>query len=101
MEQIELFTVESPCRGVCKTSSKGFCVGCLRSREERFHWHSMTNVDKRKTIQRCKGRWQKLLKACEVRIEEETRSRHHLPYGMSEADIQLSLEHIDDVNDQK
>lgn len=41
MEQIELFHIESPCRGVCQSSAKGFCKGCLRSREERFRWHSM------------------------------------------------------------
>lgn len=80
MEQIELFHVQSPCRGICQSSNKGFCKGCLRSREERFHWHEMPDEDKRKVLTLCKNRWQRLLKAKQDRLAAE--SQTNLPYGM-------------------
>jgi len=44
MEQIELFTIESPCRGCgVRNSKKGFCKGFLRSRDERFHLVFVSN----------------------------------------------------------
>ncbi|EAQ65641.1 hypothetical protein MED121_08753 [Marinomonas sp. MED121] len=83
MEQIELFHVESPCRGVCQSSKKGFCKGCLRSREERFHWHEMQDEDKRKVLTLCQHRWQRLLKARQDRLNAVDTS---LPYGMQGED---------------
>ncbi|WP_341502981.1 DUF1289 domain-containing protein [Gallaecimonas sp. GXIMD4217] len=56
MEQLEFFDIPSPCRGVCQADSRGYCLGCLRSREERFHWHQLSNAQKRKVIQLCEQR---------------------------------------------
>lgn len=53
MSQIELFEIPSPCVGVCQSDSRGFCKGCLRSREERFDWLYYTNEQKRDVIRRC------------------------------------------------
>jgi uncharacterized protein len=39
VDQLELFDLPNPCIGVCQSNSRGYCVGCLRSREERFNWH--------------------------------------------------------------
>ncbi|MEH8017114.1 DUF1289 domain-containing protein [Rheinheimera muenzenbergensis] len=39
MDQLELFDLPNPCIGVCQSNSRGYCIGCLRSREERFNWH--------------------------------------------------------------
>ncbi|MEW5682541.1 MAG: DUF1289 domain-containing protein [Pseudomonadota bacterium] len=39
MDQLELFDLPNPCVGVCQSNSRGYCMGCLRSREERFNWH--------------------------------------------------------------
>ncbi|MFD1384459.1 DUF1289 domain-containing protein [Rhodanobacter aciditrophus] len=86
MEQIELFHIESPCRGVCQSSAKGFCKGCLRSREERFHWHTMGEVERRQVIQLCKTRWQRLLKARQERLDMSTEK--DLPYGMEGEEVQ-------------
>lgn len=83
--QIELFPVDSPCRGVCESSRKGFCKGCLRSRDERFYWHSLNDEDKRKVLQLCKQRRQRLLRARqEKQMADEEAS---LPYGMEEQDL--------------
>ncbi|MBQ9601237.1 MAG: DUF1289 domain-containing protein [Neisseriaceae bacterium] len=43
MEQSELFHIESPCVGVCQVNNKGYCLGCLRSRNERLYWHTFSN----------------------------------------------------------
>ena len=80
MEQIELFQVESPCRGICESSSKGYCKGCLRNREERFHWHEMDDTQKRQVIQLCRSRWQRIMRARQERLLQQ--SDKDLPYGM-------------------
>ena len=82
MEQIELFVIESPCRGVCENSKKGFCKGCLRSREERFHWFSLSNEDRHQVLDLCKQRRARLLKARQDRLEAD--SAKELPYGMED-----------------
>ena len=43
MEQPDFFPIPSPCIGVCEANAKGYCKGCLRSREERLYWHQMTD----------------------------------------------------------
>ncbi|WP_233009121.1 DUF1289 domain-containing protein [Rheinheimera faecalis] len=40
MDQLELFDLPNPCIGVCENNSRGYCLGCLRSRDERFNWHN-------------------------------------------------------------
>jgi len=42
-DQIEMFEIDNPCIGVCQSNKKGYCFGCLRSREERQLWLRMTN----------------------------------------------------------
>lgn len=39
MDQLELFEIANPCIGVCQSNNRGYCLGCLRSRDERFNWH--------------------------------------------------------------
>ena len=85
MEQIELFTIESPCRGVCENSKTGFCKGCLRSREERFHWFSLTNEARHHVLDLCKQRRARLIKARQDRLEAD--SAKALPYGMEDDPI--------------
>ncbi|WP_426416475.1 DUF1289 domain-containing protein [Aestuariirhabdus sp. LZHN29] len=55
-EQFELFNIDSPCRGVCTTNSRGYCVGCLRSRDERFNWNQMTQAQRADVMGLCKRR---------------------------------------------
>ena len=51
--QLEFFDVPSPCIGICQSDTKGFCLGCLRTREERQNWINLSNDDKQKVIKRC------------------------------------------------
>ncbi len=56
MSQLELFQIPSPCIGLCENGPNGYCVGCFRSREERFGWSQLPNDTKRKVIKLCKMR---------------------------------------------
>lgn len=51
--QLEFFDVPSPCIGICQSDDKGYCMGCMRTREERQQWISLTSDDKQKVIKRC------------------------------------------------
>ena len=55
-EQLEFFPVPSPCRGLCQTDTRGYCVGCFRSREERFGWMTFTDTQKRNILRLCQQR---------------------------------------------
>lgn len=51
--QLDFFDIPSPCRGVCKSDSKGYCQGCFRTRDERFGWIDFTKTEKQKVIKLC------------------------------------------------
>lgn len=56
MDQIEFFDIPSPCKCVCETDKQGYCIGCNRSREERFDWLSYTDKQKKKVLRLCQQR---------------------------------------------
>lgn len=51
--QLEFFDVPSPCVGVCQSNEKGYCLGCMRTRDERKEWSTLDNGSKQKVIKRC------------------------------------------------
>jgi len=51
--QLEFFDVPSPCIGICQSDTKGFCLGCMRTREERRNWTNLDSDNKQKVIKRC------------------------------------------------
>lgn len=63
IDQGELFDIPSPCRGICTANNRGYCKGCFRSREERFHWHEFSNFHKQLIINACEKRRLKVLAA--------------------------------------
>lgn len=56
-EQLEFFPVPSPCRGICQADARGYCRGCLRSREERFNWNRFSDAQKRDVLRLCRQRY--------------------------------------------
>lgn len=62
-QQLEFFDIPSPCRGICQADDRGFCRGCLRSREERFGWMSMSDAQKREVLRLCRQRFLRLQRA--------------------------------------
>ncbi|EGU37844.1 Fe-S protein [Vibrio ichthyoenteri ATCC 700023] len=59
MEQLEFFSIPSPCVGVCSVDEKGYCHGCMRKREERFNWLSMDAAQKLHVIKLCRQRYRR------------------------------------------
>lgn len=55
-EQLEFFEIPSPCIGVCESGPRGFCKGCLRSRDERLYWLQVNDATKRQIINACNRR---------------------------------------------
>ena len=83
-KQFELFNIPNPCIGVCQSNSKGYCVGCLRSRDERFNWHLKTPQEQRKIIQllaRRKARIAQQLRANKHALDEAQTSASASPQG--------------------
>lgn len=62
-QQLEFFDIPSPCRGICQADERGFCRGCLRSREERFGWTQMNDAQKRDVLRLCRQRYLRLQRA--------------------------------------
>ncbi|MGL4612721.1 MAG: DUF1289 domain-containing protein [Shewanella sp.] len=75
MEQLTFFEIPSPCIGVCQTDDRGYCQGCLRSRDERFHWLLLTNAQKYNVIRLCNQRRRRrqlaALKVMQSHLEQE------------------------------
>jgi uncharacterized protein len=61
MEQIEIFEIPSPCKGICQVNTRGYCKGCYRSRDERFAWNALNNEQKRKVILLCQQRYKRYI----------------------------------------
>ncbi|RUO36283.1 DUF1289 domain-containing protein [Aliidiomarina sanyensis] len=49
-DQIELFELPNPCIGVCESGPRGYCRGCLRSRDERFNWHEKPEAERARIL---------------------------------------------------
>ncbi|MDR3433792.1 MAG: DUF1289 domain-containing protein [Rouxiella aceris] len=62
-QQLEFFEIPSPCRGICQSGPNGYCHGCFRSREERFGWLTMSDVEKRQVLRLCHQRFLRLKRA--------------------------------------
>lgn len=65
MSQLEFFDIPSPCIGVCESNNRGYCKGCLRSRDERLYWLQFSPAQKREVIRLCQQRRQRVLRARE------------------------------------
>jgi len=62
-EQLEFFPLQSPCRGICQMDDRGFCRGCMRTRDERFNWQHFSDSQKRQVLRLCHQRLLRKLRA--------------------------------------
>ena len=70
-EQLEFFPVPSPCRGICQSDERGYCRGCMRSRDECFNWQHFTNTQKQEVLRLCRQRLLRKLRATKPSSAEE------------------------------
>lgn len=75
IDQGELFHTPNPCRSICTVNNKGFCKGCFRSREERFHWHEFTEYQKHLVVQLCQVREKRVEAARHKKLLKEAQER--------------------------
>jgi predicted Fe-S protein YdhL (DUF1289 family) len=75
IDQGEFFQTPNPCRSICTVNNKGFCKGCFRSREERFHWHDFTEYQKHLVVQICQGREKRVDAARHKKILQEAQAK--------------------------
>lgn len=71
MEQLEFFDIPSPCINVCQVNAKGYCMGCFRTRDERFYWQQLSNSQKREVLRACRFRRFKAFKEKLAQKEEK------------------------------
>lgn len=46
-----MFTVESPCTGICRIDPRGeFCLGCKRTLDEIADWPMLNDAEKRAVL---------------------------------------------------
>ncbi|MEH0833826.1 DUF1289 domain-containing protein [Pectobacterium cacticida] len=62
-EQLELFAVSNPCRGICQLDKRGYCYGCFRNRNERFSWSQMSDAQKQDVLRLCRQRMKRSLRS--------------------------------------
>ncbi len=71
MEQLEFFSVPSPCVGICTTDARGYCQGCMRKREERFNWLKFSPDQQRHIIKLCRQRYRRKMNKGKVANKTE------------------------------
>jgi predicted Fe-S protein YdhL (DUF1289 family) len=70
MIQMQFFDVPSPCIGICQSDSRGYCIGCYRTRDERQGWITFSSDTKQRIIKRAIQRKKRI----------DGRYRSHEPY---------------------
>jgi predicted Fe-S protein YdhL (DUF1289 family) len=75
IDQGEFFHTPNPCRSICTVNNKGFCKGCFRSREERFHWNEFSEYQKHLVVQICYGREKKVEAARRKKMLQEAQAK--------------------------
>ena len=70
-EQLEFFPIQSPCRGICQSDEKGFCRGCMRTRDERFNWQAMSDAQKQDVLRLCRQHWLRRMRAAKAQPDDE------------------------------
>lgn len=71
MSQLEFFDIPSPCIGVCEVNNRGYCKGCLRSRDERLYWLQLSNTQKREVVRLCQQRKARIERARAAALEAQ------------------------------
>lgn len=83
MQQLEIFSIDSPCKGVCQVNNRGYCRGCYRSREERHHWNQFSDAQKRHVNLLCQQRYKRFLQ----RKRAEQEAQQNKPNSQGELDF--------------
>lgn len=101
MEQLSFFSIPSPCVGVCQSDAKGYCLGCLRSRDERFNWMSFSELQKQDVIRLCVQRKRRrlyaLYKAKQQQVQQQQASIN-TQFDFNDVDENITLDDLDQLD---
>ncbi|WP_432467382.1 DUF1289 domain-containing protein [Agarivorans sp. Z349TD_8] len=75
MEQLEIFDIPNPCRGICQTNSRGLCLGCFRSRQERFAWQTLDSSQQQNILRLSKQRRQRYIRKQRQLLAEQAKQQ--------------------------
>nr|WP_105666100.1 DUF1289 domain-containing protein [Cronobacter dublinensis] len=56
---------------MCQSDERGYCRGCMRSRDERFNWQKMSDSQKQEVLRLCRQRMLRKLRATRPDPDEE------------------------------
>ena len=70
-EQLEFFPIQSPCRGICQVDERGYCRGCMRTRDGRFNWQTFSDTQKQEVLRLCRQRLLRKIRANKAGEAEE------------------------------
>ncbi|WP_320821136.1 DUF1289 domain-containing protein [Thalassolituus sp.] len=98
IDQGELFSIPSPCQGICEVNNRGYCKGCLRNRTERFHWLEFTAYQQQLIINNCEKRRQKIIASRNAIDVEEELDIPQFDLFTSRAELRLAVDKPDVVS---
>lgn len=102
--QLEFFDVPSPCVGICQSDEKGYCLGCMRTRDERQNWQALDSDKKQKVIKLCIQRKKRKDKKAYTnaleneQVLKETQEEVNLQPSLLDPPSKPKLEHSDDLD---
>lgn len=47
---MDMRTITNPCIGMCQVGGNGRCLGCGRTRIERYQWYQLSEVEQREVL---------------------------------------------------
>ncbi|WP_194756057.1 DUF1289 domain-containing protein [Aliidiomarina indica] len=83
MNQLEMFDLPNPCIGVCESGPRGYCRGCLRSRDERFNWHEKPEAERARILRLLADRQ----KRKEAFLRQQAKQEQEENQGPSQLDL--------------
>jgi predicted Fe-S protein YdhL (DUF1289 family) len=75
VNQLEMFDLPNPCIGICESRPRGYCRGCLRSRDERYQWHLKPESERAEILRLLAGRQKRRAAFLRQQGEQEQREQ--------------------------
>lgn len=70
-EQLEFSPSRARAGGICQVDERGYCRGCMRTRDERFNWQHFSDTQKQEVLRLCRQRLLRKIRANKAGDTEE------------------------------
>lgn len=85
--QIEMFDLPNPCIGVCESGPRGYCRGCLRSRDERFQWYDKPEAERAHILKLISGRQKRRAAFLQQQAAQEKKEQAQQDQAKNQLDL--------------